>query len=53
MSETWRACYGRAVWGHRKMRRFLYPVRQLCTVPPTRIGVREAEFNAVVQDYYP
>ena len=35
--------YGRAVRGHLRMRRFLDPVRQPRTVPPTLIGVGEAE----------
>ncbi len=51
MSEAWQACYGRAVWWHRKMRLILYQVRQLHTVPLTRIGVREAEITAAVQEF--
>ncbi|MFA7241917.1 MAG: DUF3077 domain-containing protein [Sulfuricellaceae bacterium] len=35
--------YGRAVWGQRKLRRFQFPVVQPCTVPPSLIGLGEAE----------
>jgi hypothetical protein len=34
--------YGRAVQGQRKLRRFLDPVLQLCTVPPSLIGVGDS-----------